>query len=205
MKIVRQALTIITQSEGLSLQAYKDVAGHWTIGYGHLLTEGEDGADITEEQAFELLEGDLIRTMRDVEELVEVPLNDNQFSALVSFTFNLGSGALKRSTLLKKLNEGDYAGAAGEFHRWTKAGPTGMKVDQKGLIKRRYAEEILFRTPVPTWAPSHTVWSGSAGDEEGIRFAMSNPGTVMVLVAPVVEELHGPGVEGDGTDGEGAG
>lgn len=205
MKIVRQVLTLIEQSEGLRLKAYKDVAGHWTIGIGHLLTEGEDGADITKEQAYELLQGDLEQAMKQVTDLVTVPINDNQFSALVSFTFNLGQGALKRSTLLRKLNEGDYEGAAQEFSRWTKAGPKGMKVDQKGLIKRRYAEEILFRTPVPIWQPSHEVWSGQAGDIEGFEFAAARPGTVMIMVAPIVEEFYGSGAEGDGTDGEGEG
>jgi len=205
MKIVRQVLTIIEQSEGLSLKAYKDPAGHWTIGIGHLLTEGEDGADITREQAYELLQADLEEAMRLVESAVEVPINDNQFSALVSFTFNMGGGALRKSTLLKKLNAGDYEGAAGQFSRWTKAGPKGMKVDMKGLIKRRYAEEILFRSPVPMYVPSHEVWSGMAGDPKGFEFAAARPGTVMLMVAPIVEEAYGTGAEGDGTDGEGEG
>jgi hypothetical protein len=80
-----------------------------------------------------------------------------------------------------------------------------MKVDQKGLIKRRYAEEILFRTPVPIWQPSHEVWSGQAGDTAGFEFAAARPGTVMIMVAPIVEEFYGSGAEGDGTDGEGEG
>jgi len=203
MKIVRQVLTLIENSEGLRLKPYRDVAGHWTVGVGHLLTPDEDRIEITKDQAYALLQADLEEAMRLVENAVDVPINDNQFSALVSFTFNLGGGALLKSTLLKKLNAGDYEGAAGQFERWTKAGPKGMKVDQKGLIKRRYAEEILFRSPVPVYVPSHAVWSGMAGDPKGFEFAAARPGTVMLMVAPIVEEAYGTGAEGDGTDGEG--
>jgi GH24 family phage-related lysozyme (muramidase) len=94
------------------------------------------------DQAETLLRGDVLDTCRDVEALVDVPLGDNQFAALVSFTFNLGRGSLAKSMLLKKLNAGDYAGASAEFQRWNKAG--GKVLD--GLVRRRTAEAELFAT-----------------------------------------------------------
>jgi lysozyme len=81
---------------------------------------------------------------RDVDSLVKVSLNDNQYAAIVSFAFNLGVGNLKQSTLLKKLNAGDFAGAANEFAKWNKAGGKVLA----GLTRRRAAEAELFRRPV---------------------------------------------------------
>ena len=209
MRITRQVLTLIEQAEGMELKKYKDAAGFPTVGIGHLLSKEELASgeynEIDQATAYKLLEADLRESMSQVESLVEVPINDNQFSALVSFTFNLGAGALKRSTLLSKLNAGDYDGAANEFRRWTHAGPKGNKVKLEGLVRRRAQEELVFRSPVPVWQPDHEVWAGPPGDEHGIRFALGHPGTVMIMVAPVVEEAYGTGAEGDGTDGEGEG
>jgi GH24 family phage-related lysozyme (muramidase) len=84
----------------------------------------------------------VLDTCRDVEALVETPLTDNQFGALVSFTFNLGRGNLAKSTLLRKLNGGDYDGAAIEFNKWNKAGGKVLA----GLVARRAAEAELFQT-----------------------------------------------------------
>jgi lysozyme len=136
---------------------YLDPVGIWTIGYGHAIyyqnafLRGEanrakamslypGGLNMTQVEA--LLRSDLINTCRDVSSLVTVAVNDNQFAALVSFTFNVGATALKNSTLLKKLNAKDYAGAANEFKRWDKA--DGKVLD--GLTKRRLAEMQLFNS-----------------------------------------------------------
>ena len=88
------------------------------------------------------MRADLLDTCRDVAALVEVPLSDNQFAALVSFTFNLGRGNLAKSTLLKKLNDEDYDGAGAEFPKWNKASGKALA----GLTRRREAEQELFRT-----------------------------------------------------------
>ena len=88
------------------------------------------------------MRGDLMDTCRDVESLVEVPLTDNQFAALASFTFNLGRGSLAKSTLLRKLNARDYNGAAEEFHKWNKAGGKVLG----GLVARRAAEAEHFQS-----------------------------------------------------------
>lgn len=137
---------LIKYYEGLRLSAYQCSAGVWTIGYG--TTSGVyEGQRISAEEAERLLKKDLNKFSLDVEDLVTVPLNSNQFSALVSFVYNLGEGALRTSTLLRKLNSGDYAGAADEFPRWNKAVVNGQMTVLEGLTRRRAAERKLFLKP----------------------------------------------------------
>lgn len=140
MRINQEGLELIKNFEGLELKAYQDVVGVWTIGYGSTGDHVKPGLKITEKEAEELLMQDLERFEDGVSRIVDVDLNSNQFSALVSFTFNLGVGALEKSTLLRKLNSGDYKGAANEFERWVFAG--GKKL--AGLKRRRKAEKALF-------------------------------------------------------------
>ncbi|OHX15768.1 muraminidase [Chromobacterium amazonense] len=137
-------INLIKQSEGLRLSAYQDQVGVWTIGYGHTGPDVAAGLTISADQAEQLLQGDLARFEQGVSALVTVLLNANQFSALVSFSYNLGLGNLQSSTLLKLLNQGDYQGAAGQFPLWDKAGGNVLP----GLQKRRLAEQALFQTPV---------------------------------------------------------
>lgn len=135
----KKGLELIKESEGLSLEAYLCPAQVWTIGYGH--TGGVKSGDvITSEQADDYLRQDLANSERAVEHAVSISLNQNQFDALVSFTFNLGAGNLNSSTLLKKLNHGDYSGAADEFLRWDHSGGKQLA----GLTRRREAERELF-------------------------------------------------------------
>ncbi len=140
MKISIKGLNLIKSFEGLELKAYKDSVGVLTIGYGSTGPHVHEGLVITEEQAEAILKTDISRFERGVTELVKVPLNQNQFDALVSFSFNLGLGNLKSSTLLRKLNSLDYSGAANEFTRWNKAGGRVLT----GLTRRREAEKKLF-------------------------------------------------------------
>lgn len=133
---------------------YKDVAGLPTIGYGHLLTRSEltsgkiiiDGKSVrwmdglTESLADELLDQDLDRFEDAVNEFVEVDLTQCEFEALVSFSFNVGRGAFVNSTLLKRVNEGDFDDVPNQFRRWVYA--SGKKV--KGLINRREIEIALW-------------------------------------------------------------
>lgn len=143
----------------VNIDPYLDPVNIWTIGWGHAIRyqnrflKGEaDRAlvkslypqGITLEQAVAMLHGDLVSAGRDVASVVSAPVNDNQFGALTSFTFNLGVGNLGSSTLLKKLNLADYAGAADEFLRWVRAGGQVLP----GLVKRRAAERELFLKPV---------------------------------------------------------
>ncbi len=143
MEVSARGLRLIQYHEGLRLTAYKDSAGVPTIGYGS--TKGvQMGDEITETQALELLEADVERHADGVRESVDVPLTQHQFDAVVSLTFNIGIGAFKRSTLLRRLNDGDYQGAADEFLRWKHAGGRVLR----GLVRRREAERKLFLTPV---------------------------------------------------------
>lgn len=130
---------LIKEAEGLRLSAYLCPAGVWTVGWGST-REVYEGMEITEEEAEARLDADLSVFESGVEKCVGVPLTDNQFSALVSFAFNLGLGNLKSSTLLRKLNGRDYQGAADEFTRWDNAGGKALP----GLTKRRQAERALF-------------------------------------------------------------
>jgi len=140
MKTGQKGIDLIKVSEGVVLKVYKDAVGLPTIGYGHLIKAGEVFTTITQQQAEDLLRKDLVQFENGINQLVTVPLTQNQFDALVSFTFNLGVGSLKSSTLLKKLNAKDYAGASAEFLRWDKAGGKTLA----GLTKRRTAERQLF-------------------------------------------------------------
>ncbi|ATP27520.1 muraminidase [Chromobacterium violaceum] len=145
MKTNAAGISLIKQFEGVRLAAYQDMVGVWTIGYGHTGPDVKAGLAITQQQADQLLAADLEKFETGVRKAVIVPLNANQFSALVSFSYNLGLGNLRSSTLLRLLNKGDYDGAAAQFPRWNRAG--GQAVP--GLTRRRKAEQALFLTPAP--------------------------------------------------------
>ena len=154
MKISQAGIDLIKSFEGCSLTAYKCPAGVWTIGYGH--TSGvRAGQKITQKQAEEFLKSDLTLYEKGVEKAVRVKLNQNQFDALVSFSYNCGVGALRNSTLLKKLNAGDYKGSSAEFPRWNKANGRILA----GLKRRRAAEKALFDK-----IPVQTVYTVKKGD-----------------------------------------
>lgn len=144
MRISDKGISLIKQFEGLRLTAYQDSVGVWTIGYGW--TQPVDGKPIRagmtikEETAERLLRTGLVGYESDVSKMVKVKLTQGQFDALVSFAYNLGARALSTSTLLQKLNAGDYAGAADELPRWNKAGGKVLP----GLTLRREAERALF-------------------------------------------------------------
>lgn len=142
MQLSSQGLALIRRHEGLRLDAYLDPVGIPTIGYGSTLNVSM-GQSITEQEALELLLADVERFEDAVRESVNVPINQHQFDALVSLCFNIGEGAFKRSTLLRKLNAGDHAGAADEFLRWKHAGGRVLP----GLVTRRDDERRLFLMP----------------------------------------------------------
>ncbi|PHM57042.1 lysozyme [Xenorhabdus stockiae] len=142
MKISENGLSFIKQYEGLKLKAYPDPATGgipWTIGYGHT-KDVKPGQVIIEQQAEAFLHDDLKPIYITLESAVKVSLTQGQFDALCSFIFNCGAGNFARSTLLKKLNVGDYQGAADEFQRWNKAAGKVMN----GLTKRRASERQMF-------------------------------------------------------------
>ena len=144
MQTSDKGIALIKEFEGCKLTAYQDSVGVWTIGYGW--TQPVDGKPIRagmtikQETAERMLKTGLVSYESDVSRLVKVGLTQGQFDALVSFTYNLGARSLSTSTLLRKLNAGDYAGAADEFLRWNKAGGKVLN----GLSRRREAERALF-------------------------------------------------------------
>ena len=141
MKCSQEGLALIKKFEGCRLESYRCSANVLTIGYGH--TGGVQENDvISQPEADKLLEEDIAKFEKYVNDNVIVELNQSQFDALVAWTFNLGVGNLRQSTMLRKLNEGDYQSVPSEMNRWNKAG--GKTLD--GLIRRRKAEGLLFES-----------------------------------------------------------
>jgi lysozyme len=139
--ITQNGLDQIKRFEGFSRTVYFCPAGYPTIGYGHVVKDDEDfSADIDEAKGEELLRQDAMIAERAVLRLINVPLTDGQFDALVSFTYNLGGGALQRSTLRRKINREEHAEVPEQFMRWVWAG--GRKL--KGLVRRRATEADLY-------------------------------------------------------------
>jgi lysozyme len=138
-----KGIALIKSFEGLELRAYKCPADVLTIGYGSTGPHVKPNMVITEKQAEDLLRQDLVRFERAVTRLVTVPISQNQYDALVSFTFNLGEGNFSRSTLLKRVNARDFSGAQKEFAKWNRAGGIVLA----GLTRRRAAEAKLFGEP----------------------------------------------------------
>ena len=145
MKTSEAGLKLIRQFEGLRLKAYRCPAGIWTIGYGHTSAAGppevRGNMRISREQAEAILKQDLAQFESDVSSMVRIPLTENQFDALVSFAFNCGVAALRRSTLLKRVNAGAFEAVPAELMKWTRA--DGKELP--GLVRRRRAESALWR------------------------------------------------------------
>lgn len=137
-------INLISSFEGTRLSAYDDGVGVWTIGIGTTIypngVKVKRGDTCTTEQAKEYFKHDLNKFESAVNDSVNVPISQNQFDALVSLAYNIGIGAFDKSTLLRKLNSGDYNGAADQFLRWNKGGGKVML----GLVRRREAERALF-------------------------------------------------------------
>lgn len=144
MNTSQTGINLIKGFEGKRLVAYDDGVGVWTIGYGTIKYPNgvrvKKGDTCTESQAETYLKSDLIKFENAINRLVKVPLNQNQFDALSSFTYNLGETNLSKSTLLRKLNAKDYKGAADQFLVWNRAGGKVLT----GLVRRREAERSLF-------------------------------------------------------------
>lgn len=148
MKVSESGVALLKRFEGLELEAYQDIAGIWTIGYGHTGSDVQPGMRITEREAEALLRRDLKPREDAVEQLSSVPLNQNEFDALVSFVYNVGIDAFRRSTARRRLNKNDRIGAAEALTWWNKATVGGVLREVLGLTRRRAAERALFLTPV---------------------------------------------------------
>ena len=168
MRISEKGLAMIEKFEGCLLKASNKLDGVWTIGYGqtgrYYGKRVRRGMTTTKAEAHAWLRDHSIKTYEDaVTQAVKVPLNQNQFDALVSFTYNVGIGALKQSTALRKLNAGDYAGAADALTMWTKC----RRKVLAGLVRRRKEERALFLTPVtqPQTGNTDLLRKGDKGDD----------------------------------------
>jgi len=144
MKMNAAGVRLVKSFEGWRASAYRDAVGHWTIGYGHTSMAGppkvHQGMHITRAEGSEILARDLQYFADEIQPLINVPLSDNQFSALVSFAYNVGVGNFRKSSVLKKVNAGQFDKAASRFVLWNKAGGRVLN----GLTRRRLAEAALF-------------------------------------------------------------
>lgn len=134
------AKDLIKKFEGFSLYAYKDIGGVETIGWGHRILPEEDFKEITIQQAEDLLTKDMQHAINAVNENVSVYLDNEQTAAVISFVYNIGVNAFKKSTFLKRLNEGEFREAANEMLRWSYV----KNHEAAGLLKRRQIESVLL-------------------------------------------------------------
>lgn len=142
-------LGFIAGKEGKENAPYQDIAGIWTVCYGSTGAHVVPGGVRTDEECMTLLRKDAQRFEAAVNRCTPAPKNQNQYDAMVSFSFNIGENAYCNSTFARKFNAGDVAGAAEEFPRWSYATVQGQRVRVQGLLNRRVAERALFLTPVP--------------------------------------------------------
>lgn len=138
MQPSQKCIDLVKSFEGCKLEAYQDLGGVWTIGYGHTGTDVYRGIVIDQARAEQLLDEDLDKTAGYVTAAVHAPVTQDQFDALVSFAFNVKGW--RGSTLLKLVNQGQLAAAAEEFPKWDHVG----KTEVAGLLRRREAERALF-------------------------------------------------------------
>ncbi len=163
MSINQAGLDLIKTFEGCKLEAYLDDAGVLTIGWGHTSAAGppmvRSALTITREQAESILATDLKKYEEAVEDTIAHTMNPNQFAAFVSLCFNIGPGAFMKSTVARRFNSGNVAGAGDAFLMWNKITDpgTGQKVELKGLTRRRAAERALFLTPASASKPDVCV------------------------------------------------
>lgn len=194
-RINAAGLALVKQWDGLKTKAYRDVAGIWTVGYGHTSAAGAPAVTpnmaITEAEAEKILRADLAKFEDQVSRLVKVPLSDNQF-AVLDFDFN--TGRLGKSTLLKRLNAGDYDAVPAGPMKWVNAG--GKRV--KGLVNRRSAEaglwakgEFVSSNTVPAAPKAPDVVtkenvSWAAGILSTVAFAFTGNGPLQWALAAIL-------------------
>ncbi len=156
LQLSNEGVRLLHNREGFRAKAYQDVAGIWTIGYGHTGADVYPGKTITKEEGDRLFRNDLRRFEGAIKNLVKVPLKQHHYDTLVSFAYNVGTGAFSKSTLLRKLNAGDFGAVPAELMKWVYAG----RRKHQGLINRRRAEGAQWSTgysnsPEPQPAPDH--------------------------------------------------
>ncbi len=187
MKTGDTGLNLIKGYEGLRMAAHYAPSEQWSVGYGHT-GSARHGMSVTESDAERLLRDDVVPIEKLLAETVRAPLNQNEHDALVSLIFNIGEANWKRSTALRKLNEGDKLGAAQAFEMWTRAKVNGELVSLDGLIRRRAAEKSLFLMPTDASLVVPTADVAPAKECE-LEFATDDEVAIVPLVD--VEEVKG--------------
>jgi lysozyme len=199
MKMTDEGLALIKEFEGFRTQAYRDPVGVWTIGYGHTAMAGEpvvkSGLVVSEAEASAILRRDVEMFSRGVRKALTRSVSDQQFSALVSFAYNVGLGALAGSSVLRAVNAGDFEAVPRRLALWTKAGGRVLP----GLVRRRAAEAALFvsgdaqeelRVPAKPVAKSvvesKTIWAAVAAVVLAVmQFALKSAAIALGVVVVV--------------------
>ncbi len=193
MKISKNCLDLVKKWEGFRREAYLDPADITTIGYGTIrYPDGQPvrmGDRITEQQALGFLHDECEDIAKQVSNMAEVDLTQNQFDALVSFAYNVGPAAFKNSTLRKKLNAGNHAQAAQEFKRWNKATIDGVKQVLPGLVNRRAEEAALFKKQTAQGKPISTPVSKQDGIDSLKAFRTDNANLIVAYKGESVAEI----------------
>lgn len=196
MKTSLRGINIIKEHEGLKLTAYRCPVGVPTIGWGHTrtVTQADVAAQrrISAEEAERLLLEDLQMFEQGVLSACTITPNQHQFDAFVSLSFNIGLGAFRRSTALRRHNEGDFDAAAGAIEMWNKGTINGQRVVLRGLVRRRAAEKALYLTPiVPEEMPQAAADEETLMDSRTIKGgAVAGGATVAAIVADATEQVQ---------------
>jgi len=178
-QVSRAGVVLIKRFEGLRPKAAQLEDGRFTLGYGHTKT-ARGGAAITEADAEALLLYDLIEVAHAVNEWTYVPLNQNEFDALVSFAFNIGLENFRHSTTLRRLNEGRPLEAAMAMELWRRADVDGERIVVDALVRRRAFEKALFLKPIDAWAPAPSPVLPPKLDYDSGAFTPSSPPQVVL-------------------------
>ena len=190
LKTSQAGLEFITKEEGLVLKPYKDIAGLRTIGVGHLIKPGEnfpDGAEISREKALEILAKDVENCESRIKENIKVPLNQNQFDALVSFGFNCGVGVYANSGVVQAIRSAQFDLVPQKLLEWSKARIGGVLQISKGLYNRRKREGELFSRPIQLNDQQFVLWTTPLMTEVQTRLKK------LGLYTLNIDGLFGPG------------
>lgn len=192
MRINRAGIDLIKEFEGLRLEAYKCPAGVWTIGHGTTAGAGVGikpaaGMVITEAEAEWYLEQSVAKFAAGVEAVVTAPIDENEFAALVSLSYNIGMSAFRKSSALRWLNAGDKAKAAAGIKLWNKAGGKVLA----GLVRRREAEVELFWTPVPVVIPEPPQGRSSVAQSRTVQSSVVQGATAIGGAVGALNSLDG--------------
>lgn len=192
LRTSKAGLELIAKWEGCVLKPYRDVAGLRTIGIGHLIKPGEnfpDGVEISKERALELLAKDVEICEAAIKKNIRVPLNQNQFDALVSFGFNCGAGVYANSGVATAVNAGQFERVPEKLEEWSKARINGVMTTVQGLLNRRKHEGQVFKTPVASCVISEfpVAWTKESLTQAQTRLKL------LGLYTLSVDGIWGPG------------